>query len=294
MPTLPVDSSYCVHCGYERVGLVPDATHCPECAHALKDTRILAMASPPRWWRIHRTGWSLFRLAGTITYLAALPLVTAMLLVFFGQRFGIGSASWTSPTLDIMAKVMLGVLVLSVLLVAAGGVCCLATVPAESPKNQQRARLFSLFSLAVPLLAFPAAYGIAFNMPIPRQIVLACATLSIVLIIVDARLLPGRAHAFVRFTTNDPDNSFLTDDNSYGIFAVILVGYVIYFGFTANAISFLYLFATIGWVTQRASAAKAVRDEIALAQRQARRTRPPTPPAPNSHPNPAVTPPLVR
>ncbi len=284
MPTPPVDSPYCVHCGYERAGLEPDATHCPECGHSLSDTRILSMTIPPRWWRLHRAGWEFFRFTGIILIGSGALFGLATGVVVVERLIGDGSATWPASLLGNFSRVLIGVLMLCILLNAIGGVCCFAGVPTESPKDRRHARLFSLFSLAIPLLALPAAYAVGFKLAVPREIIIACAILSIVLISIDARLLPGRVHAFLRFTTNEFEKSFMDEGNkfidSYGFFALLFVAHAMVTGSNMNLITFLYLFATVAWISRRAQAARAVRKEITQSQHQPRRSRPPDPPTP--------------
>lgn len=296
MPTPPVDDSpRCVHCGYAKAGLEPDANACPECGHSLDETFIAAMDTPPRWFRIHRAGWMLFRYAGWSVLLAIAIVALAMIAVMIDSLTGDGSTTWSGHVVVIGIRyVAMGLIGLGVLYNTLGGVCCFATVPAESPRDHRKALLFSGISLAIPLLALPAIYAIAFQMAVPREIIFGCAILSIVLVSIDARLLPGRADAFVLFATNGAEQSFFDEGrkliDAYGYIAAFSVIYLL-INPNPNGVSlivFLYLFAVISWVSRRARAARAVRKQIEKAKREAgsRRSRQPARPA-NSGPKPA-------
>lgn len=279
MPTQPVDDTpRCVHCGYAKAGLEPDAEACPECGHFLEDTFIPTMTTPPRWFRIHRTGWMLFRYAGFAVLLAMAIIALAMITVMIDALTGNGSTTWSGHVVVIGIRyVAMSLIGLGVLLNTLGGVCCFATVPAESVRDHRKALLFSGISLAIPLLALPAIYAIAFQMAVPREAVFGCAILSIVLISIDARLMPGRADAFVLFTTNGTEKSFFDEGRKLVDGFTVVIGFsVLYSLFNPgssmrglNLIVFLYLFAVIGWVNRRGRAAKAVRKQIAKSRRDA-------------------------
>lgn len=276
MPTQPVDDCpYCVHCGYAKAGLEPDAEACPECGHPLDDTFIPTMPTPPRWYRIHRTGWILFRYAGWTVELAISIIALAMIAVMIDALTGDGSVSWSHSILVGVRYVAMALIGLGALLNAIGGACCLATVPAEPSRDHQQALLFSSISFAIPLLTLPAAYAIVSGIVPPRGIVFGSAIVAIILIGIDARLLSGRADAFVLFATSGTEKSFFDEGkklvDGYAVFVAVCVVYLLLKPHQngINVVGLLCTLAVIAWISRRARAARAVRKQIAKARRHA-------------------------
>ena len=274
-------SPRCVHCGYPKSGLEPGSSDCPECGHSLDAPFIPEMTTPPRWYRTHLAGGTSFRYAGA----TALLVIAVFALTVLGSMIALqitGSPSgWSARVTAGVRYGVTGLFGVALALNAVGGACCLAAVPAEPRQDRRRELLFALIPIAVALLALPAAYAIAFDLAVHPIAILAGMALSLVLISVDARLLPSRADAFVLFATDGREKTFLElGTNAIDGVALLVAAaatYAMVTGDHANVVLLFYILATLAWRRRRASAARAVRAQIAKAARDAGSATEPAP-----------------
>jgi len=290
MPTPPVDSPYCVHCGYDKAGLTPGALECPECGHSLDDSYIPAMADPPRWWRVHRLGWRLSEAASYAMLATAACLIAGFVsLVVYDIRSG-GNAPGLGATTILIRNIGFGFASLALVLTFAGGVCAFAKVPWNDEREQNRGLLLATISLAVPLLgAIPLALLMT-GMLVPLEVFAAAIIASAALVLIDVRMLKGRAASFIRFTTNDTQSAFYDDSHrSVDIAAAIAIIGALYMalgGARPNLAVLAYALMLFGWMGMRGRAAVIIRKEIRRSLREARAEMDEPTPQPSSE-NPA-------
>jgi hypothetical protein len=272
MPTPPVDSLYCVHCGYERSGLEPDATECPECGHSLDDIYIPTMAAPPRWWRIHRTGWQLFEYASYAMLATAICLIGGIGALIVYDLASAGAAG-TGPVVLLIRDIGAGFAALALLLTFLGGLCAFARVPWNDDREQRDALLLATTSLAVPLMAPIPLLLLVAGALFSREILGVVIILSAALILIDVRTLKARAASFIRFTTNDTQSAFYdAGHRSVDIAAIIaIIGglFMIFGGARPNLAILAYALMVLGWLGMRGRAAATVRKELTRARRHA-------------------------
>lgn len=262
-------SEVCVYCGYLKQGLDPAATVCPECGESLDDIYIPAMPIPPRWWRIHRLGWRLFRWANMLVYAAVLFLFIALLGLIArdwltsGSARGVGDIALAAR--DIAA--LFGAISLIVVLV--GGLCVLARVPSNREGEFRKGAAFVLLSLAIPLFALIPLGAIAQTGLVSRELFTAAIALMAALVLIDVRMLRDRAAVFVRFTTNGARSADY-DDGSLSVEIAASVSLLAAIFTLAGrdgygVMTIAYVFAVLGWMGLRGRAAKTVGKELAVA-----------------------------
>jgi len=266
VPTPPVESPYCVHCGYDKAGLSAGAQDCPECGHSLDDSYIPAMAIPPRWWRVHRLGWRLSEASSYAMLATAACLIAGFVsLIVYDIRSG-GNTPGLGAMTILIRNIGFGFASLALVLTFAGGVCAFARVPWNEEREQNRGLLLATISLAVPLLgAIPLALLLTW-VPVPFVVFAAMIMASAALVLIDVRMLKGRAASFIRFTTNDTQSAFYDDSHrSVDIAAVIaIIGglYMALGGARPNLAVLAYALMLFGWLGMRGRAAAVIRREV--------------------------------
>lgn len=273
MPTPPVDSPYCVHCGYDKAGLTAGALECPECGHSLDDSYIPAMADPPRWWRVHRLGWRLSEASSYAMLATAACLVAGIVALAVYDIRTSGSAPDIGSVTILIRNIGFGFASLALALTFAGGVCAFARVPWNDEREQNRGLLLATISLAVPLLGSIPLALLMTGMIVPHELFAAAIIASAALVMLDVRMLKDRAASFIRFTTNDTQSAFYDDSHrSVDIAALIaIIGglYMAFGGARPNLAVLAYALMIFGWLGMRGRAAVAIRKEIRRARREA-------------------------
>jgi len=268
MPTSPVESPYCVHCGYDKAALTDGATVCPECGHSVDDAYIPAMETPPLWWRVHRLAWVLFEGASYAMLATAACLVGGIVaLVLYDQITGSGAG--TGAAVVLFRNFGFGFVALSFVLTFSGGVCAFARVPWMVEREQTRSALLATNSVAMSILgAIPL--WLAMTGMFMREVFGIAILLSAAIVLVDVRMLKQRAASYIRFTTNDTQSAFFDDSHrSVDIAALMAIAGALYmlFGGARPNLSFLvYVLMLFGWMGLRGRAASAVRKELRRAR----------------------------
>jgi hypothetical protein len=152
-------------------------------------------------------------------------------------------------------------------------VCAFAKVPWNEEREQNRGLLLATISLAVPLLgAIPLALLMT-GMLVPREVFAAAIIASAALVLIDVRMLKGRAASFIRFTTSDTQSAFYDDAHrSVDIAAAVaIIGalYMAFGGAVPNLAVLAYALMLFGWLGMRGRAARAIRKEIWRSRREA-------------------------
>lgn len=268
MPTPPVDSPYCVHCGYDKAALSEGASVCPECGHSVADAYIPAMQTPPRWWRVHRVAWRLFEWAAYAMLGAVACLIGGVLALAYYDAIA-GTPTGTGPLGDVFRHLGYGFASLAYVLTFVGGVCAFARVPRTAEREQRRGVLLATNSIAIAMLGV-IPVSLAMTGVFMREMLGAAILLSAVIVLGDVRILRDRAASFVRFTTNEIQSAFFDDSHrSVDIAALIAAAGALYmlFGGARPNLSFLaYALMMFGWMGLRGRAARAVGKEVRRAK----------------------------